>query len=68
MTTQLTKREITILELCHQGLQFKAIAGILKCKESSIRSGIREVYNKLGATNRFEAVEIGHEKGILNGG
>lgn len=68
MTTQLTKREQTILELCDEGLQFSEIADKIQCKTSSVRSGVRELYNKLGAMNRYEAVAIGHEKGILSGG
>jgi len=68
MTTELTKRELTILELCDKGLQFSEIAGIIQCKPSSVKSGIREIYNKLGASNRDEAVAISHVRGILSGG
>ena len=68
MTTQLTQREQTILELCDEGLQFSEIADMIRCKTSSVRSGVRELYNKLGAMNRYEAVHIGYEKGLLSRG
>ena len=68
MTTRLTQRELIILELCGEGLQFKEIADKINCKTSSVRSGVRELYNKLGATNRYEAVSLGFKKGILTGG
>lgn len=67
-TTTLTQRELTILKLCEKGLLFGQIAGSIGCKTSSVRSGVREIYNKLGATNRHEAVAIAYEEGILSGG
>lgn len=68
MTTELTRRELSILKLCDQGLQFNEIASKIRCKTSSVRSGAREIYNKLGAFDRHEAVAIAKERGILSGG
>ena len=53
--TELTPREIEVLELIAQGLRTREVAGRLGLTEYTVTTYIRELYDKLGVGNRAEA-------------
>ena len=57
-TTDLTVREIEILEMLYQGLRNAAIGDRLKISTRTVEAHVGNVISKLGAQNRTEAVQI----------
>jgi DNA-binding NarL/FixJ family response regulator len=53
--TQLTRRELQILELVSRGLQNKTIATQLHLSEFTVKIHLHNIITKLGAHNRTEA-------------
>ncbi|HET8586829.1 MAG TPA: response regulator transcription factor [Candidatus Limnocylindria bacterium] len=64
-TPRLSDRERQVLELLAQGLGVNAIAGRLYVSESTAKSHIAKVYEKLGAANRAQALVAAMRAGIL---
>ncbi|HEY3345564.1 MAG TPA: response regulator transcription factor [Anaerolineaceae bacterium] len=62
---QLTQREMEILRLLSTGLANKQIADALKISPHTVKFHIGSIYQKLGATNRAEAVRRGIQQGQL---
>ena len=54
----LTNKEVTILKLIGEGKSNKEIAAISFVEISTIKTHINNIYNKLGISNRKEAVEV----------
>ena len=54
--TELTAREIQILEMVSRGLQNKGIAAELRLSEHTVKIHIHNIITKLGVHNRTEAV------------
>jgi DNA-binding CsgD family transcriptional regulator len=52
----LTEREIDILEQLESGLTYQEIAEALFISENTVRTHIRHIYKKLGASNRTHAL------------
>ncbi|MEW4060545.1 response regulator transcription factor [Bacillus siamensis] len=63
--TQLTEKEIVVLEAVAKGHKSKAIAFDLGISERTVKARLTSIYNKLGADSRTEAVTIAMQKGIL---
>lgn len=63
--TQLTEKEIIVLEAVAKGHKSKAIAFDLGISERTVKARLTSIYNKLGADSRTEAVTIAMQKGIL---
>lgn len=63
--TQLTDKEIIVLQAVAQGHKSKAIAFDLGISERTVKARLTSIYNKLGADSRTEAVTIAMQKGIL---
>lgn len=61
----LTPREQQVLELLRVGISNKEIARRLGLTESTVKSHVKEVLNKLGALSRTEAVTIALRRGLL---
>jgi DNA-binding NarL/FixJ family response regulator len=61
----LTQREMEILHLLSRGLANKQIAESLKISPHTVKFHIGSIYQKLGATNRAEAVRLGLLQGKL---
>ncbi|GDX23221.1 hypothetical protein LBMAG09_11960 [Actinomycetes bacterium] len=59
--SNLTKREADILRHLSTGLPIKFIAGNLNISKNTIKTHLRNLYKKLGAADRREAVEKGRE-------
>lgn len=61
----LTDREIEVLQLLAQGLANKQIAQVLNISTHTVKFHVSSIYNKLGATNRTEAVRNGVQRGLI---
>ncbi|MEZ5078278.1 MAG: LuxR C-terminal-related transcriptional regulator [Solirubrobacterales bacterium] len=63
---QLTGQEGKILVLLERGLRFKQIALELRISESTAKGYARNLFAKLGAHSRSEAVYIARNRGLLD--
>jgi DNA-binding NarL/FixJ family response regulator len=61
----LTERESQVLQLLARGLANKQIAASLGISEHTAKFHLSSIYNKLGVTNRAEAVRIGIQNGLI---
>ena len=61
----ITRRELEILELIAQGLSNREIAEKLFVSESTVKTHSSRVFDKLGASRRTQAVQLGKEFGLL---
>lgn len=62
--TELTPREIEVLELIAQGLRTREVAAQLGLTEYTVTTYIRELYDKLGVGNRAEAARAAARLGL----
>lgn len=62
---RLTPKELAVLELLAIGHSYSGIAGELAVKPNTIRTHIRSLYDKLGVTNRAEAINLGWRLRLL---
>jgi DNA-binding NarL/FixJ family response regulator len=63
---RLSDREQEVLELLGDGLGTAAIAGKLYMSESTAKTHIARIYQKLGATNRAQALVTSMRLGLLS--
>ena len=61
----LTAKEIRILQLVAEGYSNKAIGQKLFVSVSTVRTHLRSINSKLGASNRTEAVAIGRRFQVI---
>ena len=62
----LTPQEARVLVLLERGLRFKQIAAEMKISESTGKGYARNLFGKLGATSRSEAVYVARRTGLLD--
>lgn len=62
----LTRREVQVLEHLAQGLNREEIAGMLNISVHGVKKHIANIYTKLGALNRADAVNIAISHGIIS--
>jgi two-component system, NarL family, response regulator len=62
----LSAREIEVLKLVGQGLSNKRVADRLSLSESTVRTHVASLMQKLGADNRTHAVNVALERNILD--
>src|SRR3712207_5673352 len=65
---QLSGRELEVLALLAEGLGVAGIAKSLFVSESTAKTHISKIYEKLGAANRAQAIMIAIRSGLLNDG
>jgi putative nucleotidyltransferase with HDIG domain len=61
----LSRREIDVLRRLARGIVYKQIAGELGLSTSTVRTHLHNVYGKLGAMDRAQAVLIATERGWI---
>jgi DNA-binding NarL/FixJ family response regulator len=63
--TDLSKRELTILQALQSGLSNKQIAKELFLAEQTVKFHLTNIYRKLGVSSRTEAVRYAYEHGLV---
>ena len=61
----LSGRELEVLELMAQGAPNKQIAARLEIAERTVKAHVTNIFNKIGAGSRAEAVAIGLKQGLI---
>lgn len=61
----LTQREVQVLQQVAEGLSNKETAAALAIGEDTVKGHLRNIMDKLGASNRTHAVTIGIQRGII---
>lgn len=62
----LTNQEARVLVLLERGLRFKQIAAEMMISESTVKGYARNLFSKLDATSRSEAVYLARRHGLLD--
>ncbi|MEF3279670.1 MAG: response regulator transcription factor [Elusimicrobiota bacterium] len=62
----LTPTEMKVMSLLGKGKSNKEIAVELKCSVKTVKNHLNSIFNKLGVTNRTEAVVKAIEKGLIS--
>ena len=62
---RLTDRERQILELLAEGKSNKGISRLLRIEESTVKTHVKTVLEKLGAASRTEAVSLAAKRGLV---
>ena len=61
----LSTRELEVLKRLAQGMVYKQIAHELSLSTSTVRTHLHNIYGKLGAVDRAQAVLLATERGWL---
>jgi NarL family two-component system response regulator YdfI len=64
-TTDLTERELEVLQAVAQGERSKEIAIRLGISERTVKAHLASIYNRLGVDNRAAAIAVAAQKGLL---
>ncbi len=62
----LTATEMKVMALLGKGKSNKEIASELKCSVKTVKNHLNSIFNKLGVSNRTEAVVKAIEKGLIS--
>jgi DNA-binding NarL/FixJ family response regulator len=62
---QLTMRELTVLRLLGEGKTNKEIGAALSIAESTVKVHLSHVFEKLGVSNRTEALAAASKRGLM---
>ena len=65
-SSDLTSREMEVLELIVRGQSNKEIAGSLKITEATVKSHINNILSKLGVTDRTQAATTALQRGLVH--
>jgi two-component system NarL family response regulator len=64
--TDLTRREVEILQLVAKGLSNRDVAGIIGRTDETVKVHLKNIFSKLGVADRTEAVTLALARGILH--
>jgi DNA-binding NarL/FixJ family response regulator len=64
--TDLTNREVEVLELVAKGLSNRDVAGIIGRTDETVKVHLKNIFAKLGVADRTEAVTLAYSRGILH--
>lgn len=63
--TNLTDRELEVLEAVARGERSKEVASRLGISERTVKAHLASIYNKLGVDSRAAAIAVAAQKGLL---
>ena len=66
VATQLSSRELDVLRLLADGLSAAEIGSRIHLSESTVKSHLAKIYQKLGVTNRAQALVTAMRTGLLS--
>ena len=61
----LTERELEILRLLVQGMQYKEIGHLLEISPNTAKKHVLNIYSKLHVNNKTQALALAYEKGLI---
>ncbi|TSE14560.1 helix-turn-helix transcriptional regulator [Arthrobacter sp. KBS0703] len=61
---KLGERELEVLQLLSAGQRNRAIAGKLHISENTVKFHLRNIFRKIGASSRTEAIALAHSNGL----
>jgi DNA-binding NarL/FixJ family response regulator len=64
--TDLTHREVEVLQLVAKGLSNRDVAGIIGRTDETVKVHLKNIFSKLGVADRTEAVTLALSRGILH--
>lgn len=64
--TDLTQREVEVLQLVARGLSNRDVAGIIGRTDETVKVHLKNIFAKLGVADRTEAVTLAFSRGILH--
>jgi DNA-binding NarL/FixJ family response regulator len=64
--TDLTPREVEVLQLVARGLSNRDVAGIIGRTDETVKVHLKNIFAKLGVADRTEAVTLALSRGILH--
>jgi DNA-binding NarL/FixJ family response regulator len=62
---QLTQRELDVMKLTAEGLANKQIARRLRISEATVKTHLKDIFERLGVSNRAEAVATAMRLGMI---
>jgi DNA-binding NarL/FixJ family response regulator len=62
---EITDREADVLRHLADGLRNKEIADKIGRSEDTVKMHLKNLFEKLGATNRTDAIRVARERGLL---
>jgi two-component system, NarL family, response regulator len=68
MRSNLTARELDVLEMLAKGLTNKEIGGMLKISDNTVRNHVISIIEKLEVSDRTEAATTAIQRGIISAG
>jgi DNA-binding NarL/FixJ family response regulator len=64
--TDLTDREVEVLQLVSRGLSNRDVAGVIGRTDETVKVHLKNIFAKLGVADRTEAVTLAYSRGILH--
>ncbi|HEV7994535.1 MAG TPA: response regulator transcription factor [Gemmatimonadaceae bacterium] len=64
--SDLTEREIEVLQLVARGLSNRDVAGVIGRTDETVKVHLKNIFAKLGVADRTEAVTLAFSRGILH--
>jgi DNA-binding NarL/FixJ family response regulator len=64
--TDLTEREVEVLQLVARGLSNRDVAGAIGRTDETVKVHLKNIFAKLGVADRTEAVTLAFSRGILH--
>ncbi|GAP56469.1 transcriptional regulatory protein DegU, partial [Arthrobacter sp. Hiyo6] len=61
---KLGERELEVLQLLAAGQRNRAIGANLHISENTVKFHLRNIYRKVGASSRAEAIAMAHSNGV----
>ncbi len=65
-SSELTAREMEVLELIVKGQSNKEIGATLKISEATVKSHVNNILSKLGVTDRTQAATTALQRGLVH--